>query len=85
MSRAFKAGDLVRVSLPSARSAYARSLPFGAVVELEGEQVQYGELHGPLFRIKAQGNIPAYLLPVSGLKLAKQAMRKRESYANRRG
>lgn len=84
MSR-FQPGALVRPTKPGAISVFARSIPFGAVVEVASLESGYPDRHGQMYRIKATADIPAYLLPEHALKPAKQAERKRAEYANRRG
>lgn len=75
----FKAGDLVRVPGSSASPlCYGHGLPQGAVCEVIRPL-------GPDFYMKHPELGYMQLVHASLLKPAKQAMRKREQYENRRG
>lgn len=80
MKTKLKAGDLVRVPGRTVSfRCYQHSLPQGAVAEV----VEYwadGDV-----QVKHPGDTYSQLVHHSMLKLAKQVMRKRDAYANRRG
>lgn len=83
MKNQFKVGDLVRVTRHG-----AHGIKFGAVCELLSLDF-WGNPHNPTAHVSgttatewAQGG---QLVEIHALKLAKQAMRKRDEYANRRG
>ena len=76
----FKVGDLVRISRSSRRRcADTQFGMLGEVVGVSGGCVQVLDDHD-----KAAGRKCPWYLTASDLKLAKQAMRKRDEYAARR-
>ena len=72
----FKVGDLVRV--PRKTAGVWHNVPFGMVVEVTQPLNGFGNVDIRSVRDTIQG------IPRQHLKLAKQAMRKRDEYAARR-
>lgn len=75
-----KAGDLVRAPARSTKGQCCAGFRQGQVVEVRGVEGRVIALHGSY-----SGLLLDQWVECSELKLAKQAMKKRDQYASRRG
>ncbi|UOL50853.1 hypothetical protein SoKa_gp5 [Pseudomonas phage SoKa] len=81
----FPNGSLVRASKAACRAEYASGIPFGMVSAITADTFRSHSSLEPWYRITGSIHLPAYILPESALKPAKQAEKKRAAYSQRRG
>lgn len=81
----FPDGALVRAEKAKCREHFANGIPFGMVFAITSDEFRSHRNPEPWYRITGSPDLPAYILPESALKPAKQAEKKRAAYSQRRG